>query len=442
MPPHDLDEERAVLADILNKSDDLPIVRDILSAGDFFSEAHQLIYEAACGVADAGLGVDVVTVASWLRDREKLSRIGGAPYLGDISDATPTVTNVESHARVVLDKSRIRKMIATCQVVAAEGYSDIGENVQEWVDSASARVWSQAQSAREDSLVTIGEAADRALEKASKYEPGKITGTSTGIRELDELTAGIHMGEVSLLTAPTGGGKTSLATSIAMNVAGDGGGALVFGMEMEREELGLRMCCSAARVNLNKHRLGQLDMDDFRALYAAANWLREIPLVIDDTTSLTPTAIRGRVERTMRLMEKQGVRLKLVVVDYLQLMDGLSEFRKEEPHATVEQGVDYSARQLIRMAKETSTSVILLSQLTDDGKIRYSRGPSMHSQTWLDLEKQEEQDRRWEPTAGPITRRLWVRKQRHGPDSVAIDLLWYRNYALFTGESSNGKRPV
>jgi replicative DNA helicase len=442
-PPNDLDEERAVLADVILKSDDLPIVRDILSIEDFFSPAHQIIYEAICSLADAGSGIDVVTVASWLRDRDKMKEIGGVTYLGELIDATPSLTNVESHARVVLDKSRIRKMIATAQAIAAEGYGDVGEDVQEWVDSASSRIWTQAQSAREDALVTIGDAADQALDKASKYEPGKITGTSTGIRELDELTAGVHGGEVALLTAPTGGGKTSLATSIAMNVAAEGGGALIFGMEMQREELGLRLCCSAGRVNLNKHRLGQLDLDDFRSLYAAAEWLKQIPLIIDDTPSLTPTQIRGRVERVIRMLEmrKEPIGLKLIVVDYLQLMDGLTEFRREEPHATVEQGVDYCSKQLMRMAKETGTSVLLLSQLTDDGKIRYSRGPSMHAQTWIDIEKQEEQDRRWEPTGGPLSRRLKIRKQRHGPDGVTIDLLWYRNYALFSGESS-GPRPV
>jgi len=444
VPPNDLEEERAVLSDVLMKPDDLPLLRDILSAEDFFSPAHQIIYDAICSVADSGLGVDVVTVASWLRDRDKMKAIGGVVYLGDIIDATPSVQNVESHARVVLEKSRVRKMIAIGQVIVAEGYGEVGD-VQQWVDSASSRVWTLAQSSREDALVTVGDAANVALERASKYEPGKITGTSTGIREVDELTAGIHGREVALLTAPTGGGKTSFATSVAMNVAADGGGVIIFGMEMNREELGLRLCHSAARVNLNKYRLGQLDMDDYRSLYAAARWLEGLPLIIDDTPELTPTAVRGRVERTMRLLEKRKdpVELKLVVIDYLQLMDGLTELRLVEKNATVEQGVDYCAKQLMRMAKETGASVLLLSQLTDDGKIRYSRGPSMHAQTWFDLEKQDEESSRWQPTDAPVNRRLRVRKQRHGPDGVTIDLLWYRNYALFTGESSSGQpRPV
>lgn len=441
LPPNDLEEERAVLSDVLMKSDDLPLVRDILSVEDFFAPAHQIIYEAVCAVADAGLGVDVVTVASWLRDRDKMKEIGGVVYLGDIIDATPAVTNVESHARIVLDKSRVRKMIAVAQSIAVEGYGDVGEDVQQWVDNASSRVWSLAQTSREAALGSAGDAAEKAINEAMKFEPGKITGTSTGIRELDLMTAGVHPKELALLTGQTGTGKTSLATSIALNIAAAGDGVLVFSMEMPREEIAFRMCCSAARVNMNKHRLGQLDMDDFRGLMAAKNWIERMPLVIDDSPELTPTAVRGRVERTIRLLEKrqEPIALKLVIVDYLQLMDGLTEFRAQEPKATVEQGIDYASKQLLRMAKETGVSVIVLSQLTDDGKIRYSRAPSIHCHAWWDIEKPDEADARWQPNAGPSLRKVRIRKQRHGPDNVDVELLWYRNYALFVGESSDAR---
>src|SRR4051812_15611949 len=220
VPPHDLDAEAAVLSAILLSRDALDRVLEILKAEHFYSDANGRIFEAAQALAVSGTPIDIVSVSSYLRDREKLAQIGGASYLAQLADATPAVAHVGAHAQVVYEKWRLRQLIATCQKVAAEGYGDVGV-VQEFIDAAEQDIYQLARTASSSSaqpLATVLRAAFQQITAAAE-RGDRITGISTGYEKLDAKTAGLHNGDLMIIAARPGMGKTSFVLNLGVNVA-------------------------------------------------------------------------------------------------------------------------------------------------------------------------------------------------------------------------------
>ena len=265
--PNDLYAERVVLCDLIERPDNVASVRDILRPDDFFSEANRFVYEAIVALDELKSTIDQATICSWLRDRGKIDRVGGIKFFADLLGTTPMSVNVMAHVANVHNLGRRRRMIWTCQVCAAEGYGDIGESAQQWLDSCGTRVMNAAQEGRPDEGVTMAAAVDNALNvfMASDGRKG-ITGVSTGIRTLDSATAGLQKPELVIITGPTGKGKTALALNIAAIVAGNKQdperGVVIFSLEMNATQLAMRMASTAARVDLQKYRLGTLKTQD------------------------------------------------------------------------------------------------------------------------------------------------------------------------------------
>ncbi|WP_437753804.1 replicative DNA helicase [Sorangium sp. So ce1389] len=384
VPPHDLDAEAAVLSAILLHRDALDRVLEILKAEHFYSEANSRIYEGAQELAAAGTPIDIVSVASWLRDRERLAQVGGAAYLAQLADATPAVAHVGAHARVVYEKWRVRQLIATCQRVAAEGYGDVGV-VQEFIDGAEQAVYQLARTPQGTSTQPIAQVLKAAFEQitAAAERGDRITGISTGYEKLDAKTAGLHDGDLTIVAARPGMGKTSFVLNLAVNVASPrtvsspgpddaghgmerhdpGFGAAVFSLEMPREQLATRMVCSEGRVDVGKLRQGFLQPDDWRRLTEAASFLSTLPVWIDDTPAITLLELRAKVRRIQAEYDRppsngsSGRRVGLVVIDYLQLMKG------RDGVASREQEISEISRGLKQLAKELKVAVIALSQL-------------------------------------------------------------------------------
>jgi replicative DNA helicase len=214
VPPHDLDAEAAVLSAIMLDRDALDRVLEILKPDHFYSDANGRIYEAAQQLAMASMPIDITTVAGWLRDRERLPQIGGAAYLGQLADATPAVSHVGAHARIVYEKWRVRQLIAQCQRISAEGYGDVGV-VQEFIDGAEQAVYELARTPESTSTQPIAQVLKAAFEQISKAtERGdRITGISTGYEKLDAKTAGLHDGDLTIVAARPGMGKCVAADS-------------------------------------------------------------------------------------------------------------------------------------------------------------------------------------------------------------------------------------
>jgi replicative DNA helicase len=368
LAPHNLDVEAVVLSAVLTTSDGLDRVADILKPEHFFADANGRIFEACVALALEAEPVDVATVAAHLRDRERLAEVGGSSYLAQLAFQTPAVAHLENHARIVFNLWRRRQLIATCQRVAAEGYGDVGE-LQDWFDGAEQAVTELARPPEDAHTVTVAESFGDVFEEMKKAaERGEaFTGLETGFEELDAMLCGLHPAEVTVLAGRPGMGKTALATAIALNVADRldpdkqrRNGVIVFSLEMDHQQFTTRAACTEARVPLSAVRKACLDPDGWRRMTAAGEWLCRLPLLIDSTSPINPFELRAKVRRVRAQWERRGIRLALVVVDYLQRMTAASLLPSS---ANREQEVAYCSRALADLSKEMRVPVLELAQL-------------------------------------------------------------------------------
>ena len=384
VPPHDLDAEAAVLSAILLDTDAFDRVQETLAPEHFYADANRRVYEAVLDLKSAvGQPVDIVSVANWLRDRSRLAQVGGTPYLAQLADATPAVAHVENHARIIREKWRTRQLIATCQHVTAQGYAGV-ENVQEFIDSAEQAVFDIARVPATSSVVSAKEAIHRAFDILTETarRGGGVTGIETGYTGLDRLCSGLHRGDLYIVAARPGMGKTAFVLNLAVNVASPksvrppaegepyfeapveepGFGVLFCSLEMPREQLAARLLAAEARVNMSAIRSGRPLREDWPKLTDAAARLSRLPLWIDDTPALTLLDLRAKIRRLQAEIQRgdshvpaQG--LGLVAVDYLQLMQGRRDAQSRE------QEISELSRGLKQLSKEMSVPVLALSQL-------------------------------------------------------------------------------
>ncbi len=355
VPPHDVDAERAVLGGLLLDNSALSTVEAVVSASDFYHPAHAVIYEAIQAVSARREPVDVVTLASELRARERLNTVGGAQYLGELTDTIPTIAHIESHARIVTDLAGVRRMIEVAHEIVARGYGERGD-AEQFLDFAAAKVFEVAQKRARTTLIPLEQAILEAFERIEKtLERGaRITGTETGFRDLDTLTAGMSGGQLIIVAARPAMGKTAFALNVTASAAVSAGKpVLFFSLEMPRIELANRLMCSEARVDQSRLRTNLLTQDDITSLTGAANKLHALPIYIDDSGDLTLLELRAKARRM-----KSERDLALIVIDYLQLMRAGRD--KQESR---EREISEISRGLKALAKELDVPVVALSQL-------------------------------------------------------------------------------
>ena len=383
VPPSDLDAEGAVLSAALLDADAFDRVQEILRPEHFYADANRRIYEAIVDLQTSGKPVDVISVAGWLRDKGRLAQVGGTPYLAQLSDATPAVAHVEAHAQAIREKWRVRQVISTCQHFAAEGYGDTGD-VQAFVDRAEQAIFDIARIPESSSVVPVKDAIHTAFKILgdAQRRGGGITGIETGFTQLDRQCAGLHAGDLYIVAARPGMGKTAFVLNVAVNVAkprqvdvgGEpspyleapveepGHGVLFCSLEMPREQLAARLLASEARVDMGRIRSGRMQRDDWNKLTDGASRLSRLPLWLDDTPALTLLDLRAKIRRLKaELKRAEGAAaakgLGLVVVDYLQLMQGRRDAGSRE------QEISELSRGLKQLAKEMQVPVLALSQL-------------------------------------------------------------------------------
>lgn len=375
VPPNDLDAEAAILSAVFLSRDNLDKIMSVIEPEQFYSDANRRVFEAQLDLHSTGRPIDIVTVKGWLASRAMLPRIGGVAYLAHIIDTVPFIANVDDYAQTVKEKWRLRQLIYTCQRVSAEGYGNVG-NVQEFIDAAEQGIYSLARQPEATSVQLIKPIVIESMQALMKaYERGaKIIGTATGFTKLDRILGGLHEGDLLLIAARPGIGKTSLALNIATNIAekrGDGGtgaSVVVFSLEMPREQLANRMVCTEAKVDLAKLRTGDLNRQDWGALIEAAERIAGMPIWIDDFSSLSIMEMRGKIRRIQtQASAGECPPLRLVVLDYIQLMRG-------NPMASSrEQQVSGISRDLKLIAKDMRVPVIALSQLNRSCETRNTK---------------------------------------------------------------------
>jgi replicative DNA helicase len=469
VPPNDLDAEAAVLSAAMLDPAALDKVTD-LKADHFYSEAHRRIYEGCLELRAAGQPVDILSVGSWLKDRQRLAQVGGTQYLAQILDAAPVVANVGAYGRIIIEKYRIRQLILACQRVTATGYGDYGDP-QAFIDGAEQAIYNianagSAKLSTERLLDVMKKSFQRLNDAVARGD--RITGVPTGFDRYDRMTAGLHEGDLTIVAARPGMGKTSFVLNMAANVAAPKGrevandpnsrweeagvGCIVFSLEMPREQLANRMVCSEARVDVSKMRTGFLSPQDWSKLTQAASFLGGLPIWIDDSPGLTLIELRAKVRRIQSEYETRdeaGRKLRkvgCVIVDYLQLMKGRDGVQSRE------QEISEISRGLKGLAKELEVPVIALSQLnravetrSEKSKrplisdLRESGAIEQDADNIVFIYRDDYYNK--EESAEPNIAELIVAKQRNGPTGTAkvrFDKQWTRFDNLAEGEYEDG----
>jgi replicative DNA helicase len=307
--PANLDAERAILSSILRDSGVLAKVGDVISADDFYLEAHRLIYQALTDLDERGLVFDSVTLAEELHGKALLDRVGGPQYIGDIIDYVGTTSGATSYARIVRDKAQIRRMIHAATEIATEGFSDTIE-VREFLDRAERRVFEVLENTISSQAVHIREPlrdAINALERLAAAEE-RITGVTSGYVELDKLLLGLHPSDLVIIAARPAMGKTSFAMNVATNAALLANAAVaVFSLEMSRDQLALRLLASEARVGLKSLRGGFITDTDWPKLADALRRLSASRIYVDDVRQAgNVSLVRVGNERSEATPHRQG----------------------------------------------------------------------------------------------------------------------------------------
>jgi replicative DNA helicase len=429
-PPANLEAEQAVLGAVLLRPQVLDLVSDLLSSEDFYRPVHGLIYQAMLDLYHRAEPVDLVSVTALLKERAQLEEAGGPVFLATLSEQVGTAANASYYARLVHEKSVLRRLLARAQEIAQACLGPV-EDVDEFLDYAEKQVFEVAQTKVRPGFQPLGALVEEEignLEAIWHKDKGRITGVASGFKDLDGLTAGFQAGDLIIIAARPSMGKTALALNIALNAAyRDQVPVAFFSLEMSKEQLVRRLLSAVGRIDASHLRRAFLTGEEWQRLQEAAGILLETPIFIDDTPAAAVLEVRAKARR-LRSEKKLG----LVIVDYLQLMRGRSDSPSRE------QEVSDISRSLKALAKELHVPVIALSQLSRKVEDRPKKEPQL-----ADLRESGaiEQDadviffiyrdevyHEASPEAG--TARIYLKKQRNGPTGE-FKLYFDSKYTLF-----------
>jgi replicative DNA helicase len=355
-PPHNLEAEQCVLGGVLLDTEAINKVLEVLSpdGADFYHACHARLFKGMVSLFEKTTPIDAVTLSDLFKDSDALSPVGGISYIGELVEATPTAANIMYYARIVKEKSLLRRVINAATDIATSGYEGVS-SIEEFIDSAEQRIFEVSQDRAKKSFYALKDIIKGTFETIENLYEKKthVTGVATGFKDLDNLTSGLQNSDLIIIAGRPSMGKTAFCLNIAEMAAIDGKVPVaVFSLEMSKEQLVQRMLASRARVDLHRIRSGFLRDEDWGRLTTAVGTLYEAPIFIDDTAAQSVLELRAKARRW-----KGELGLKLVIVDYLQLMRG----RRADSR---EQEISEISRSLKAMAKELNMPVIALSQLS------------------------------------------------------------------------------
>ena len=368
IPPQNLEAEQAVLGSILLKADVFGIVVEILKTGDFYKDGHKLMFEAMLGLFERNEPLDLLTVSSELRDQNRLEQAGGAGYLASLTSIVPVTANVLSYARIIREKSILRRLIAVNTDIASRCFEEQND-IDLLVDKAEQAIFDIAGSKGEQNFTPVKTIVPKAFAMVEQLFKRKelITGVPSGYTEIDRMTAGLQPSDLIIIAARPSMGKTSFAMNIAQHAAlVEKIGIAVFSLEMSKEQLVMRLLSSVGRIDSQRIRTGKLRSEDWPKLTRAVGMLSEAPIYIDDTPAISVLEMRAKIRR---LASQQPI--GLIIVDYLQLMRGRSDIENRT------QEISEISRSLKALAKEHNVPVIALSQLNRSLESRTDKRPMM-----------------------------------------------------------------
>ena len=370
-PPYAAEAEVSVLGGMLIDGDAVAKAVEIVDDSMFYREGHRRIFRVMARLFQRGEVVDPTTVAEELRRADELEQAGGLPYLAELLDAVPTAANIEYHARIVRERALTRRLIDTSSQIIRDAYEPGERTVEELLDEAEHRIFQVAQSHAREGFVWIKKILYPTFERIEQLQAaqGGITGIASGFPDLDGKTGGFQKGDLVIIAARPSMGKSALVVSLLLHAAiSQQKPTALFSLEMSKEQLVQRMLCSEAIVDLGRLLRGRLTDDDYVRLAQAAGHLNTAPIWIDDSGALNVLEMRAKARR----LKAEQPELGLIVVDYLQLMQGggrQAENRQQE--------VSEISRGLKAIAKELSVPVIALSQLSRAPEQRADHRPQL-----------------------------------------------------------------
>jgi len=366
MPPQNNEAEQSVLGSILLQPSALISAMEFIQANDFYRRSHQLIFQVMIDLNEKNEEIDVITVANLLETSGQLEDVGGTPYLAELSNIVPTAANVEYYAKIVEERSLLRRLIQASTDIISDTYEE-SEEVSNLLDNAEQKILEVSERKNRSGFIKISDVLRDSMEEIDQLYKNdeEITGISSGYRALDLMTAGLHEDELIILAARPGVGKTAFALNIAQNIGtATDENVAIFSLEMGATQLVNRMLCAEGTINANHLRTGKLTEEEFEKLFVAMGSLSKANIFIDDTPGIRVSEIRAK---SRRLMQERGG-IGLIIIDYLQLIEGSGrESRQQE--------VSEISRQLKKLAMELSVPVIAISQLSRSVEQRQDKRP-------------------------------------------------------------------
>ena len=419
--PQSLEAERAVLGGLLLDHEAIPSVGEVLDADDFYREAHGKLFQLMIDRSGKGDPLDVLGVADFLIASGEAEAFGGVAYVTSLPDKVPVTENLGYYAKIVKEKAIRRRLLTAVQEIGDVAYGKMSD-LPELLDFAESSIFKVSTQQSQRDWSSIGQILDVEWVKLEKLSENRseVSGVPTGFIDLDRMLAGLQKTDLLIIAARPAMGKTALALNIAQNVALRAGvGVGVFSLEMGRGQLAVRMLCAEARVDAGKVRTGFLSREkDWPKLIEASESLYHAPMWIEDTPGLTITQVRSKARR----LKAEHPNLGLIVIDYLQLMQGAGGARESR-----EQAISSISRGLKGLAKELDLPVVALSQLNRGVEGRPDKRPMVSDLRESGAIEQDAdiimfiyRDEYYNPeTEEPGVAEVIIAKQRNGPTGTA-----------------------
>jgi replicative DNA helicase len=373
LPPHSVEAEQAVLGGILFSPDSFNKIAELIRADDFYRGPHKHIYEAMTDLYNKGEPIDIITVSEMLSDKEALDAAGGRPYLMDLAMSVATAENIVYYAKIIRNKALLRSLITAGNEIASSCYET--NDAEQAIDQAQQAIFQIAQHGMPNDLTHIKDILPDSWEQIEDRcaNKGSLMGVSTGFYDLDNYTSGLQKSDLLILAARPSMGKTAFCLNIVTHVAlREQKPVLVFSLEMGKEQLVLRMLCAEAEIDAQKIRTGEIAESDFPKLTQAMGKLGDAPIYIDDTPGMSVMEMRAKARK---IQMEAGGDLGLIVIDYLQLMQGPGGGGGNEANRTQE--ISAISRGLKGLARELRVPVMALSQLSRAVESRQDKKPML-----------------------------------------------------------------
>ena len=428
-PPHDLLAEQSALGGMMLSPDAVADVIETVRGSDFYIPKHEIIFDAILSLYSHGEPTDVIAVTDELTKIGELSRAGGAEYLHTLTSLVPTAANAGFYSSIVAERALLRRLVEAGTRIVQMGYAGEGE-VLDLVNSAQAEIYSVTGGSETEDYVPLTDAVTAAIDEieAAKHKDGQMTGVPTGFADLDELTNGFHPGQLIIIAARPALGKSTLALDFARSASiKHDMPSIFFSLEMGRSEIAMRLLAAESSVPLQSMRKGTVDSRDWTTIAATRGRINDAPLYIDDSPNMTLVEIRAKCRRL-----KQRVGLKMVIIDYLQLMTSGKRVESRQ------QEVSEFSRALKLLAKELQVPVIALSQLNRGPEQRADKMPAIsdlresgsleQDADMVILLHRESAYEKDNPRAGEAD--LIVAKHRNGPTRT-VTVAFHGHYSRF-----------